>query len=45
MPTLVLAPFDRDLEVPGTELLIDVQHNLDVAHGDADIILIPPPTT
>jgi hypothetical protein len=26
-------------------LLIDVQHNLDVAHGDSDIILVPPPTT
>ena len=35
---------DRDLDVPGTELLIDVQHDLDVAHDSSDIILLPPPT-
>ncbi|KAE8145963.1 MFS transporter [Aspergillus avenaceus] len=36
--------YDRDLDVPGTELLVDTQHNLDVAHGSSDIILLPPPT-
>ncbi|KAE8410912.1 major facilitator superfamily domain-containing protein [Aspergillus pseudocaelatus] len=35
---------DRDLDVPGTELLVDIQHNLDVAHDGSDIILLPRPT-
>lgn len=35
---------DRDLDVPGTELLVDTQHDLDVAHDGSDIILLPHPT-
>ncbi|EXJ86150.1 hypothetical protein A1O1_06520 [Capronia coronata CBS 617.96] len=36
-----------DLDVPGTEQLVDVQHNLHTAHshGTGDIVLIPAPTT
>jgi MFS family permease len=35
-----------DLEVPGTELLVDVGHNVQAAHakGTGDIVLIPQPT-
>lgn len=39
-----LLPFDRDLDVPGTEQLVDVHHNLDVVHSGSEIVLIPPPT-
>ncbi|OJI85423.1 hypothetical protein ASPTUDRAFT_118102 [Aspergillus tubingensis CBS 134.48] len=35
---------DRDLDVPGTELLIDVRHDQNVPHDSSDIILLPPPT-
>ncbi|KAK5263893.1 hypothetical protein LTR99_010906 [Exophiala xenobiotica] len=35
-----------DLDVPGTEQLVDVDHNLQAAHatGASDIVLIPQPT-
>ncbi|THW08599.1 MFS general substrate transporter [Aureobasidium pullulans] len=36
---------DYDLDVPGTEQLVDVNHDLDTAHqGSSDIVLIPRPT-
>ncbi|KAI9835897.1 MAG: hypothetical protein M1819_001795 [Sarea resinae] len=34
-----------DLDVPGTERLIDVNHDLNVSHAGNDIILIPQPTS
>lgn len=39
-----LLPFDRDIDVPGTEQLVDVHHNLDAVHSGSEIVLIPPPT-
>lgn len=36
--------FDHDLDVPGTEVLVDVDHSLNVAHAGKDIVLLPPPT-
>jgi hypothetical protein len=38
---------DMDDNVPGTEYLVDTNHNLDVSHadsGDSDIVLLPQPT-
>ncbi|KZF20415.1 MFS general substrate transporter [Xylona heveae TC161] len=35
----------EDLDVPGTERLVDVNHDLNVAHAGSDIILIPQPTS
>ena len=36
--------FDHDLDVPGTEVLVDVDHSLNVEHAGHDIVLLPPPT-
>ena len=37
--------FDDDLDVPGTEVLVDIDHNLNVPHaGTKDIVLLPQPT-
>jgi hypothetical protein len=35
-------------DVPGTEYLVDTNHNLDVSHagsGESDIVLLPQPTS